>query len=165
MQLPSNQSMKGYTLIEILVALTVVGILFGVGYVSFRDFSRRQSINSNARQVASDLRFAQELSASGKKPAGCTGSLDGYNFRVTSATAYSIEAKCSLAGVAQIVSAKTVSLINNVRVSTSGTNPILFKSVSEGTNIPAGQSVTLVLSQPGVAYTASLTIGQNGDIK
>ena len=33
-----------YTLIEILVALTIVGLIFGIGYVNFRDFARRQAL-------------------------------------------------------------------------------------------------------------------------
>ena len=82
----------GYTLIEILVSLPIVGLIFGIGYVNFRDFSRRQALAGVARMVKGDLRLAQEQALAGKKPthAFCNPSnqLDGFNFRVVSSQSY-----------------------------------------------------------------------------
>ena len=44
----------GYTLIEILVTLSIVGIIFAAGYANFREYARRQAVVSGARQVQGD---------------------------------------------------------------------------------------------------------------
>ena len=54
----------GYTLIEILVGLTIIGIIFGVGFASFREFSRRQSLAGGVKTLVGDLRLAQEQAIS-----------------------------------------------------------------------------------------------------
>ncbi|KKR39915.1 MAG: Pilin assembly protein [Candidatus Woesebacteria bacterium GW2011_GWB1_40_101] len=59
---------RGYTLIELLVAITILGIIFGAGYISFRDFSRRQALTAAVRTVSGDVRLTQEMALSGKKP-------------------------------------------------------------------------------------------------
>ena len=66
--MPKPRSNSAYTLIEILVGLTIVGLLFGFGFVSFRDFSRRQTLAGSAKKVQGDLRLTQESALSGKKP-------------------------------------------------------------------------------------------------
>ena len=50
---------NGYTLIEILVALTIIGLLFSFGYVSFRDYSRRQAVSDAVKTMQGDLRLAE----------------------------------------------------------------------------------------------------------
>ena len=63
---------SGFTLIEILVSMTIIGFLFSFGYASFRDFSRRQALAGVVKQVQGDLRLAQQKALSGEKPSGCT---------------------------------------------------------------------------------------------
>ena len=46
--------MKGYTLIEILVGLAIIGLLFSFGFVSFRDYSRRQTLAGAVKEVQGD---------------------------------------------------------------------------------------------------------------
>ncbi|OGM23307.1 hypothetical protein A2961_04345 [Candidatus Woesebacteria bacterium RIFCSPLOWO2_01_FULL_39_21] len=79
---------KGFTIVEILVVTVVLGIIFLVGTASYRDFSRRQVLESAVRQVRSDLNLAREWASSGRKPDDplCTGvseSLSAYIFERT----------------------------------------------------------------------------------
>lgn len=151
---------KGYTLIEILVGITIIGLIFGFGYVSFREFSRRQALAGAVKEIKGDLRLAQALALSGDKPNECSTYLKGYNFRVADSSSYKIEASCG----AVTYEDKTVNLPGNVSISTPTPNPILFKVLGQGTNIPQGTSATLTLTQTGTGITTTITISDGGEI-
>jgi prepilin-type N-terminal cleavage/methylation domain-containing protein len=156
---------SGYTLIEILIALTIVGLIFGIGYVNFRDFSRRQALAGTVRKIKGDLRVAQENATSGQKPAdpNCVGPtnplLDGYNFTVPSEPhTYVIQAVCS----GGTVDVKTIQVSSDIDISMSQ-NPILFKILGQGTNIVTLASITL--TQTGTNSPAVITVSSGGEIK
>lgn len=154
---------KGYTLIEILVALTIVGLIFSIGYVNFRDFSRRQALAGTARAVMGDLRLAQEQALAGKKPdvVACNppNKLNGFNFRVTGTSSYQLEANCS--GGNSLT--KAVTLPTGVSISTPSPNPITFKVLGQGTNLSANATITL--TQSGTSNTRVVTVSPGGEIK
>jgi len=151
---------NGYTLIEILVALTIIGLLFSFGYVSFRDFSRRQTISGVAKNIQGDLRLAQGNAITGQKPVGCNTTLDTFGFRVLTTASYAIEANCG----ATTVSVKSVSLPAGVSISTPTPNPLLFKILGQGTNLGA-TDWALILTQTGTGNTVTVTVTSGGEIK
>lgn len=152
---------KGYTLIEILIALSITALIFGLGYLGYRDFARRQLVNSAAQTLVGDLRLAQEQANAGKKVEGCVV-LDGYKFFINApAKEYQISASCS----DQDYLIKTVSISSQITVTAPTTNPIIFRPIGLGTNIPMNTSVTIVLAQPGINYSVPVTIGSGGDIQ
>jgi prepilin-type N-terminal cleavage/methylation domain-containing protein len=154
---------KGYTLIEILVVLTVIGIIFGIGYAAYRDFSRRQALAGAAKMVEGDIRSAQQNALSGQKPiSGCT-SLNGVSFDITSATTYSINYVCG----GGVLVKNSVTLPTNITIAVSplSGDPILFKVLGDGTNIPNGGNVIITITQAGTNKTSTITIGSGGDIK
>jgi len=154
---------KGYTLLEILVALTIVGIIFSIGYVGFRSFSQRQEMQSVARNIRGDLRLAQGQALAGKKPPGVNcdspATLDGFNFSVDSATTYSINAVCS----GGLIETKSVSMPSGITITPGAVNPIVFKIIGNGTNI-TGQ-VVINITQTGTTNTASITVTEGGEIQ
>lgn len=163
---------SAYTLIEILIALTIIGLIFGIGYVNFRDFSRRQALAGVVRKIKGDLRVAQENATSGQKPAdpskkcvdltgATTPLLNGYNFRVLpDAHTYVIQAACS----GGTVDVKSVSVLSdNITISISQ-NPILFKVLGQGTDIGA-TPVLITLTQTGTGSQAVITVSSGGEIK
>jgi prepilin-type N-terminal cleavage/methylation domain-containing protein len=158
---------SGYTLIEILVSLTIVGLIFSFGFVNFREFSRRQGVISAARSLKGDLRLAQEQALAGKKPAGAecggTNTLSGYRFNITSPTSYTVEAQCS--GVPGITQTKEVVLSSDLSLSIPSPNPIIFKILGQGTNIPAGNEATITITQTGTNNTTTITVTSSGEIK
>lgn len=162
----NSQLAHAYTLIEILVSLTIIGILFGFGYVNFRDFSRRQALAGAVKQVQGDLRLAQQMGLSGQKPndAKCNSpnTLGGYNFRFISANEYEIRASCS--GGAPSDPTKDVILPSDISVSMA-VNPILFKVLGQGTNIDSGSDVLLTFTQAGTTNTSTVTVTSAGEIK
>jgi prepilin-type N-terminal cleavage/methylation domain-containing protein len=157
---------KAYTLIELLVTLSIVGLLFGFGYVSFRDFSRRQALSGSLKKIQGDLRLAQQQALSGKKPNNvkCNppNRLDSFSFNVYSTSSYKIEANCT-GGTPVLIS--DVTLTSGVSISTPSINPINFKVLGQGTNIPKGASTTVTISQASLGSQLSLTVTDGGEIK
>lgn len=152
-----SKSDAGYTLIELLITLTIVGLLFGFGFVNFRDYSRRQHLASVATAIKGDLRLAQEKALSGEMPTGCTN-LAGYDFN-TSPNSYQILANC----VADVV-VKTVALPADITASaTYGT--VSFKVLGSGTSLPAGGQAVITLTQIETGQTKTVTVTAGGEIK
>ncbi len=154
--------LKGYTLVEVLLSLTLVGLLFGLDYATFRDFSRRQQLAGVARAIKGELRLVQGKASSAEKPAGCGANiLSSYSFQITGSSSYKITANCS-GGVN--VDIKTVNLSGGVTMlPISGT--ILFKVLGQGTNITAGSNFVITLTQAGTNKTALVTVTSGGEIK
>ena len=157
-----------YTLVEILVGITIIGLIFGFGFVSFREFSRRQALTGAAKQIQGDLRLTQELAIAGQKPedidCDSPNTLTGYNFRVNPDSSYTIEAACTGNGGTN-VELKEVSLPSDISLSATSPNPILFKALGQGTNMTQGSSVTLTLVQAGTGSQIIVTISASGEIK
>jgi len=163
-QIPNKKNTAGYTLIEILVVLTVIGLLFGLGYANFRDFSRRQAVNDAVKLIQGDLRLAQSDAITGQKPVpgcGTSNTLNSYTFRVISASEYKIEADC---GVAPAPSVKDVYLPSGITVLTPLPVPLAFKVLGQGTDV-GSSDWTLTLKQDGTANKATVTVTSGGEIK
>lgn len=156
---------SGYTLIELLVGLSIIGLIFSFGFVNFRDFSRRQALDSASRDVRGQLRFTQERALSGQKPddASCNSPnrLQGYNFSIVTNSNYVVEALCS-GGSVQI---RDIALVENITISIPSTNPILFKVIGQGNNIPIGTSVVITITQIESGDTRDITISASGEIQ
>ena len=156
---------SGYTLVEILVGLTIIGLLFGFGFVNFRDFSRRSALSGAIKSVQGDLRVAQQAALSGQKPKNpfCDDPniLNSYNFMVYSVSEYKLEAVCS----GGVVSTKDVILPSDVLIANPVPNPIQFKVLGQGTNIPTGSDATITLTQIGTNNTASTKVSTGGEIR
>jgi len=161
---------SGYTLIEILVGLTIISLLFSFGFVSFRDFSRRETLNGAVKGMQGDLRVAQSLASAGQKPddANCnspTNTLTGYLFTIISASQYEIRANCSGGNASTANKIVTLGTGTNIVSPFPSPNPILFKTLDNGTNIPDGQNAIIKLTQDGTTSQATITISSGGQIQ
>jgi prepilin-type N-terminal cleavage/methylation domain-containing protein len=156
---------SAYTLIEILVVLSIIGILFAVGYANYRGFSRRQVLQGAIKTVQGDLRKTQQSAMSGIKPDSnnCNSpeTLNGYSFNVESlGTQYGIYAVCS-GGNVQLGS--SIDLPSGITMSISS-NPILFKVLGSGTDI-ASSGTVVTLTQATTNNSLTITVGPGGDIQ
>jgi prepilin-type N-terminal cleavage/methylation domain-containing protein len=158
---------SGYSLIEVLVVLVILGVLFGTGYASFRGFNRNHTLVDSAKKIQSDLRLAQEMALSGQKPADvrCSGTnhLNGYFFNVLAANRYEIRASCSGGNVTSAT--KDVVLTGGITIAAPFPvpNPILFKVLGQGTNI--GSSANIIVAQTGVSTPITIVVSTGGQIQ
>lgn len=161
--MPKRFFNTGYTLIEILVTLTILSIAFSVGYANLRDYSRKQALEGFARQFRSNIRLAQENAIAGKKPEDCSV-LDGYKVTFTSSS-YSVEPVCS-----PELATTPVTVSNPLEVVTSpSTNPptnFTFKALSSGVTFSTGSTSQIItLTQSRTNNSVTITITSGGQIK
>lgn len=148
---------KGYTLVELLIVITITIIISGVGIAGFREFSRRQALTGILKQTKADLRLAQQLALTGQKPKGliCT-KLNSYTFNRTNSTNYQLIANCT--NVNHIF--KNVDMPTNTTISTGN---IIFKILGQGTNLIS--PLTLTITNLEAETSGMIIIGTGGDIQ
>ena len=160
-QTPKQFSL-GYTLIEILIVLTVMTTLFGLGYASFRNFSRRQAFSAVATQIKSDLRLAQAQSLSGKKLTGCgTNILKSISFSLNGSSAYDIKQKCADSTEVLI---KTVSIDSIYTLALTSPSVIEFLILGRGTNISPTTPAVITISDARNNLSREVTVNSSGEI-
>lgn len=152
----SIMAKHGYTLIELLIVFSIIGILLGVGIVAYNDFNKRQTLKGAALTLKNDLRAAQNKALAGEKPPGGCTVLDGYEVGFT-ATGYSFRAKCSPGP--SYGTATTVNLPTGVNLTISPAGSVLFKVLSQG--VDAGRTICL----SGFNRTYKLSVTTSGELK
>lgn len=152
---------NGYTIVELLIVISILALFAAFGFANFRGFSQRQEVANSTEQVISDLRFAQSQALAGTKPTSCTGDLQGYRFAVTGSSppSYAISAVCD-----NTVLVKTALLPATINLTTG--SPILFMTVGHGTDILPGGSVTISISgELQSVPSQSVIVNSNGEIR
>lgn len=149
------------TMVEVLVALTLLLILGGAGMAAWRQAARRQSVEAAADKVVAALRLAQANAAAGVKDAvGCGGSLlSGWQVVFTT-TAFQVEGVC---GAVTFASRQEAYSGGNV-VSASplpSPNPILFRVLNRGTNVVGTATITLT----GFGISRQVAVTGAGEVR
>jgi type IV fimbrial biogenesis protein FimT len=67
----------GFTLVELMVTIVLVGILLGIGVPSFRDFIRNSRMTSAANDLLADLNLARSESVKRRVPVTLCKSANG----------------------------------------------------------------------------------------
>lgn len=148
----------GYTLIELLIVISLIGILSSVGLAVYNNFNRNQLITASAKKIVGDLRLTQSLAANNQKPADSCGVLNGYIF-VISGTSYHIDVDCSNP-VYNNNPVKTGFIASNIV--TTGFTRVKFMVLRQGIIFTGGQ--TLTLTAPGFSKTKIITVDRGGGI-
>jgi prepilin-type N-terminal cleavage/methylation domain-containing protein len=153
-----SKACKGFTIIELLITISVLALLLTIGLVYYQDFNRRQIINQAAKDLKSNLRLAQSRALAGEKPQGWCGgegeTLAGYRLEFISEIDYQISAVCSNA---DIKLTKIVQLPDSV-VGPSGAG-VLFRVLAQGAE--AGTDFLL----QGFGQERRVTVEVSGNIK
>ena len=134
---------KGFTLIEVLVAVGILLILFTGGIASYRTAARNQALEADAAKIIQTLREAQSNIRSGKK-INCVTTLEAWQVRLVAKNMY-LEEMCD-GDAASTVTFELVSAASN--------NTIIFYPLSGGAT-PA----TITLG------TKTITVSSIGDIQ
>lgn len=149
---------SAYTLIELLLAMTIISIVFTIGIASFRDFSRRQALTGILKTVVADLRSAQQFALTGRKPTGCV-TLSGYTFKITGQYTYELFANCTPSDI----SVKQINLTSNQIKISASPSLVKFKVLGQGTDLSA--PLTITLTHDITSTTGQIIVGTGGDIE
>jgi prepilin-type N-terminal cleavage/methylation domain-containing protein len=157
----------GFTLLELLVVITIMGVLLTGSIAGYGRFNTENRLKQAALTLKNNLRFAQTLASSGKKPedtgAETCGKLLGYvvTFPAPPAnkpTTYTIGPLCD-SGALFAAETKTFSLPVDITIVSSPAS-LTFYVLTRGTDSVG--STPIVLQGTGNTYT--LTITGSGDI-
>jgi len=187
----NTRNAQGFTLVELMVVIALMGLLFNLGVARYIDFNRRQSVVAQGLKLKNNLRSIQQNALSGVKPAtGCTV-LEGYviHFHTTDLRQFLFctpqHTILTLSDIASEPALKIFPLPSNFRYGTtiggafqdaSHIKHVLFKVLGSGIAIyegsPSGNFLPAVTSQlitirafanPYRYYSVCLAGG--GDIK
>jgi len=168
---------NGFTLIELLIVVVTMTLLFGVGFANYRDFQKREYLKTADRLIKADLRLAQEMAISGRKPQEFPGNacetqiLQGYRFELDTDNypggrdSYQIDAFCGpTLGTATRVFLKAVNLPEGIDMSSIGGSVFTFKVLARGVDIPGAQ-IGITLNFPGSGVPGiTVTVRRSGEI-
>ncbi|MBI3341703.1 prepilin-type N-terminal cleavage/methylation domain-containing protein [Candidatus Curtissbacteria bacterium] len=141
---------KGYSLIELLIVISIFGITVSLVTASYLSFERNQKFKNAALQLKSDIRYMQNKALTGDKSlAGCIDSqsaLIGWYLNVSTgaASGYSLFSDCLGGGneTSNLLNNAAISLPRGVTICRIVANNIqkndmniLFRPVSSTTNV------------------------------
>jgi prepilin-type N-terminal cleavage/methylation domain-containing protein len=72
---------KGFTLIEVVIVITIIGILLAIGTLNFNAWVKKYTIEAQVREMASDLSDARLMAIKMKQRHLVTLNTSGYTFR------------------------------------------------------------------------------------
>ena len=149
----SNTSNQGYTLIEILVTVTIMLLLVGGGIVSYVRFNDRQTMIGTARELQGLLRAAQTKARVGDRPEGCDH-LRAYVLRLAAqSSTVNLIADCDNSEIIK----ETIELDSNITAQSAV--DIQFQALHGGVITP--QTITLQ-SAGGMGY--EFLVSKGGEI-
>lgn len=161
----------GFTLIELVVAFSVIAFLSTVGIASFVNYSRSQALVVSAKDLVNALNLAKSRSLSQVlAPSQCPGqSLIGYEVRLcgfSGATClsegdYELNIACS-GNIFSPVETKKLSVGISFDENQTTTTSFLFPILTGGVNMGGGDG-TIVLS--GYGQTRTIMVNSSGVIQ
>lgn len=154
---------KGFTLIEIMVAVGISLLLTGSVFVGFNSFSSSQRLKQTALNFKNNLKLAQVKAQSGQKPTGCD-SLVSYRVVFTSRS-YIIRARCKVANN-EVDLGELLQFDLPIDVTLSAYPPYInYKPLSAGIELPspyANQPFVFQITNTSSVY--SLRLNTNGEV-
>ena len=84
---------RGYSLIEIIVVITIGAVLSSIGLFGINNLNRRQVVVQNAKTIVSEIRKTKSLADAQQKPTGCD-TLNGYSLTIVDENTIKISAVC-----------------------------------------------------------------------
>jgi len=154
-----KKNCPGYTLIELLIVITLITLLFTLGVAQYNKFNRRQILVKARDELISNLRLAQAKSLAGEKPDACGDEiLTGHKLKFfPDKQGYKIVAVCN-----DEIDVKTgISLPTGI-TRKSGPATVFFKGLSQGTDIDGQANIVLEDSN---GDTSTVMITGTGEIK
>jgi prepilin-type N-terminal cleavage/methylation domain-containing protein len=133
---------RGFTLIEIIVSVTLLLLLSGLFMANYNAFNNSQTVKKAASDLIANLQAARTKAASGVKPAGCgaADTLIGYRVSFTGTT-YTVRARCLVGATDTGFDAKTFTLPAGVTFTSPTPGVVTFYALDRGAS--AALTITL----------------------
>lgn len=120
------KSTDSFTVIELLVVVTIIGILTGITVPFFNNFTAERKLSQEASKIGDVLELARKKASAGETT--CSD-FTGYQVAITSNVAYNM-ALCCVSGCTTVQSYQ-IPTDNNVIID-SGVGTISFKPLAQG---------------------------------
>jgi prepilin-type N-terminal cleavage/methylation domain-containing protein len=155
---------SGFTLIELIVAFSIMAVLSVVGIASFVTYSRTQAVDNEVNQLVAALNKAKAKAQSQVNP--CTGqrTLIGYRVQLsTVSNTHQLQAVCRQSGLPDNYVSEALYTLPASVVIDSSTSPTVYSYnvLSSGFN-----SGTIVIrgTWAGTNIRRTISVAQNGKI-
>jgi prepilin-type N-terminal cleavage/methylation domain-containing protein len=160
---------EGFTLIELITAITIMAILSTIGIASFTNYSRTQALSNATQDVVTALQLAKASAASQVKPATCTpGVLVGYQVTIDATPGVESYSMAPVCDSVDVVAQKTTTLPQNIIFGANGTTSVLFHTVTGNVTITPASSTIVVQHQQvnkvGETLKKTITVEVDGRI-
>jgi prepilin-type N-terminal cleavage/methylation domain-containing protein len=165
---------QGFSLIEMMIVISIMVIVFSLGYGNYREYSARKQLEAAAQVIRNDIAIVKENALSGRKPSGCTGTLNAHRLEVLSNTTYQLVAICSGGNVVtkQQILPYTVTMTSDRRTAAStcnnsagGFTQLDFYLRGNGTNLPGSDCMRITLTYPAYSYTFNVVVDSSGSVQ
>lgn len=149
-----------FTFIEVLVAISIMAILFTLGVANFRGMQRSKSLDAVKSQIVADLRQAQQFAQGVKRPDDCLGDLVSISLgKIVSSNSYEIYAYCSDSGKHNIET--PINIPSGYTISFNPANPVQFLPVGQG----VVETIVITVTSAGTGENVTITVGGGGEIR
>lgn len=156
------RNLPGFSLIEMLVSVTIISLLAGLSLVGYSDFNQREQVRQAAAILSSHLREAQSRATSGHKPTGWCATagitLSAWRLRFTSSTEYVIEGVCSNGSISSPLTMITLP----AGITKASGSQVDFYVL---TGASGGASFSLQGSAAGAPYIRQVNVSVSGSIE
>lgn len=135
-----NKFVAGFTLLEVLATVFIIGIMATVALVSTHRGKIDKEVSIAAQQVASSIREAQNYALSGKQP-DAINTTCGFGFRRSNANTYNVfynHTTESLTTCDKIIKYYSTTIPNQVSTGLNSSGIILSNGVSFYNNVATG---------------------------
>jgi len=152
--------MKGYTIVELIVAVSILVFVTALVVSRNRDFRSSKELEGVAQTFAADLRLAQSQAASGRKDQACTGDLEGYDVEIVRAASpaeYEVRLRCP-----NVILVKEVELTG---VSVLSPTLVTFLPLASGVETLSGSAETITFIDELSGRESTVTITPSGNIQ
>lgn len=145
MDAPGSRPQRGFTLIEAMTVIAVLGIVAAIAAPSFRSFLAASRLRGAANEAYADLQYARMETVQRNRAMSVTFSADGYFVAAS--------------GAAASDAIKSVTLAQGTTVSSGSDMVTTFDPVRATATVTGGP---VVMSATGTGGTARLTVNTLG---